>query len=40
MIGASCGGSRREFLQVGAVSGLGLSLGGLFRAEAARADTK
>jgi hypothetical protein len=34
------GGSRREFLQVGAASGLGLTLGGLFRAEAARADTK
>lgn len=40
MIGGSGGGSRREFLQVGAVSGLGLSLGGLFRAEAARADAK
>ena len=37
----SCGGgSRREFLQVGAASGLGLTLGGLLRAQAARADTK
>jgi hypothetical protein len=40
MIGASGGRPRREFLQVGAVSGLGLTLGGLFRAEAARADAK
>lgn len=40
MRGSSGGGSRREFLQVGALSGLGLSLGGLFRAEAARADAK
>jgi hypothetical protein len=40
MIGALGGGSRREFLQVGSVSGLGLTLGGLFRAEAARADAK
>jgi hypothetical protein len=34
------GGSRREFLQVGSVSGLGLTLGGLLKAESARADTK
>jgi hypothetical protein len=40
MIGASGGRPRREFLQVGAVSGLGLTLGGLFRAEAARAEAK
>lgn len=40
MSGGFAGRSRREFLQVGAVSGLGLSLGGLFRAEAARADAK
>jgi hypothetical protein len=40
MRGASGGGSRREVLQVGAASGLGLTLGGLFRAEAARADAK
>ena len=40
MNGASTNGSRREFLQVGAASGLGLTLGGLFRAEAARADAK
>ena len=40
MRGGSSGGSRREFLQVGAVSGLGLTLGGLFRAESARADAK
>jgi hypothetical protein len=40
MSGGFAGRSRREFLQVGAISGLGLSLGGLFRAEAARADTK
>ena len=33
-------GSRREFLHVGALTGLGLSLGGLFRAQAARADAK
>jgi hypothetical protein len=38
LIGALRGGSRREFLQVG--SGLGLTLGGLFRAESARADAK
>ena len=31
---------RREFLQVGSLSGLGLSLGGLFRMQAARADAK
>lgn len=36
----SAGGSRREFLQVGAVSGLGLSLGSLLRSESARGDTK
>ena len=37
-----CGGprNRREFLHVGALTGLGLSLGGLFRAQAARADAK
>ncbi len=40
MIGSSRGRPRREFLQVGAVSGLGLTLGSLFRAEAARADAK
>lgn len=40
MLGGFAGRSRREFLHVGAVSGLGLSLGGLFRAEAARGDTK
>lgn len=40
MIGSSGGRPRREFLQVGAVSGLGLTLGSLFRAEAARADAK
>jgi hypothetical protein len=40
MIGSSGGRPRREFLQIGAVSGLGLTLGGLFRAEAARADAK
>ncbi|MFM7108832.1 MAG: DUF1501 domain-containing protein, partial [Planctomycetaceae bacterium] len=40
--GPSCGGpgNRREFLHVGALTGLGLSLGGLFRAQAARADAK
>jgi hypothetical protein len=32
--------SRREFLHVGALTGLGLSLGGLFRLQAARADAK
>jgi hypothetical protein len=32
--------SRREFLHVGSLTGLGLSLGGLFRLQAARADTK
>lgn len=36
----SAGFGRREFLQVGALSGLGLSLGGLFRMQAARADAK
>ena len=40
MARSSGGGSRREFLQVGAASGLGLTLGGLLRAQAARADTK
>ncbi|MFM8634684.1 MAG: DUF1501 domain-containing protein, partial [Planctomycetia bacterium] len=40
MVDGVAGRSRREFLQVGGLSGLGLSLGGLFRAEAARADTK
>ena len=40
MIRGSAGGSRREFFQVGAVSGLGLSLGSLLRAESARGDTK
>ena len=33
-------GSRREFLHVGCLTGLGLSLGGLFRMQAARADAK
>ena len=33
-------GSRREFLHIGALTGLGLSLGGLFRAQAVRADAK
>lgn len=32
--------SRREFLHVGSLTGLGLSLGGLFRLQAARADAK
>ena len=32
--------SRREFLHVGSLTGLGLSLGGLFRLQAARADLK
>ncbi len=32
--------SRREFLHVGSLTGLGLSLGGLFRLQAARGDTK
>jgi hypothetical protein len=32
--------SRRGFLHVGSLSGLGLSLGGLFRLQAARADAK
>ena len=36
----SAGFGRREFLQVGSLSGLGLSLGGLFRMQAARADAK
>lgn len=36
----SAGFRRREFLQVGALSGLGLSLGGLFRMQSARADAK
>jgi hypothetical protein len=40
MSGGLGAGSRREFLQVGSVSGLGLTLGGLFRAESARADAK
>ncbi|MFM8702520.1 MAG: DUF1501 domain-containing protein, partial [Planctomycetia bacterium] len=40
MVDGVAGRSRREFLEVGALSGFGLSLGGLFRAEAARADTK
>jgi uncharacterized protein (DUF1501 family) len=31
---------RREFLHVGSLTGLGLSLGGLFRMQAARADAK
>ena len=42
-IGGRCPGpaaGRREFLQVGAVSGLGLSLGGLLRMQSARGDTK
>ncbi|NBW95632.1 MAG: DUF1501 domain-containing protein [Planctomycetia bacterium] len=33
-------GNRREFLQVGCLGGLGLSLGGLLRAGSVRADTK
>ena len=36
----SAGFGRREFLQVGSLSGLGLSLGGLFRMQAAQADAK
>jgi hypothetical protein len=32
--------TRRSFLEVGAISGLGLSLGGFFRLKAARADAK
>lgn len=40
MCGGFAGQSRRDFLQVGSISGLGLSLGGLFRTEAVRADTK
>ena len=32
--------TRREFLHVGSLTGLGLSLGGLFRLQAARADAK
>jgi hypothetical protein len=40
MFAASGSGSRRDFLQVGAASGLGLSLGGLLRQQAARGDTK
>ena len=31
---------RREFLQVGCLGGLGLSLGSMFRMQAARADAK
>ena len=34
------GCNRREFLHVGALTGLGLSLGGLFRLQSARADAK
>ncbi|NDC64185.1 MAG: DUF1501 domain-containing protein, partial [Planctomycetia bacterium] len=34
------GPSRRDFLHVGALSGLGLSLGSFFRLRAARGDTK
>jgi hypothetical protein len=34
------GGGRREFLQVGALGGLGLSLGSFLRLQAARADAK
>jgi hypothetical protein len=33
-------GNRRDFLQVGCLGGLGLSLGSLFRHQAARADAK
>ena len=42
MGGRICGGpgNRREFLHVGALTGLGLSLGGLFRAQAARGEAK
>ncbi|MFM8413614.1 MAG: DUF1501 domain-containing protein [Planctomycetota bacterium] len=36
----SAGLGRREFLHVGSLTGLGLSLGGLFRLQAARADAK
>jgi len=36
----SAGLGRREFLHVGSLTGLGLSLGGLFRMQAARADAK
>jgi len=36
----SAGFGRREFLHVGSLTGLGLSLGGLFRMQAARADAK
>jgi len=37
---SAAGRGRREFLQVGAIGGLGLSLGGLMRMQAARADAK
>ena len=42
---AGCGSfspglGRREFLHVGSLTGLGLSLGGFFRMRAARADAK
>lgn len=36
----SAGVGRREFLHVGSLTGLGLSLGGLFRMQAAQADAK
>jgi hypothetical protein len=36
----SHGGSRREFLEVGSLSGFGLTLGSLLHAESARGDTK
>lgn len=36
----STGLGRREFLHVGSLTGLGLSLGGLFRMQSARADAK
>ncbi|MFM8985933.1 MAG: hypothetical protein ACKONH_07745, partial [Planctomycetia bacterium] len=40
MARASNSASRREFLHIGSLTGLGLSLGGLFRLQAARADAK
>ena len=36
----TAGLDRRDFLHVGSLTGLGLSLGGLFRMQAARADAK
>jgi hypothetical protein len=40
MFGGLGGHTRRDFLHVGSLTGLGLSLGGLFRAQGARADAK